>query len=247
MKKKVSVFMLIFAITLFGCVHVFATDVEKDLGISPTKSQIESLQTILNIYGYNCGTPDGIMGANTVNGIKQFQQDMGIEVTGTITYELLDYLTAGIPLKVYEDRYNYAVDGMNLLKSVTNATKDASLLSFSESTDRYCPNDNLILYLNPDYKNRKIVGLINIGNANPSVDVGLTYVEVCASLYAFDLGIEKPGHAIEIVNTLLDSKSGKYTNGDIEYTNYSSNGQLLIKGEYEDFASSFIAKEGFVD
>lgn len=37
-------------------------------------SQIQKIQTKLNSLGYNCGTPDGIMGAKTKEAIMKFQK-----------------------------------------------------------------------------------------------------------------------------------------------------------------------------
>ena len=40
---------------------------------------IEKTQTLVNVFGYDNGTPDGIAGPKTIQAIKQFQKDNGIE------------------------------------------------------------------------------------------------------------------------------------------------------------------------
>lgn len=50
---------------------------------------IERVQTTLNKLGYDCGTPDGIAGKGTTGAITQYQTDKGLNITGTITHELL--------------------------------------------------------------------------------------------------------------------------------------------------------------
>lgn len=55
-------------------------------------------QEALNAAGYNCGTPDGIAGANTEKAISDYQTANGLTVTGTVTDELLSSL--GIVEKV---------------------------------------------------------------------------------------------------------------------------------------------------
>lgn len=53
------------------------------------KETIKAAQTALNAAGYDCGTPDGIAGKGTVGAITQYQTDKGLNITGTVTHELL--------------------------------------------------------------------------------------------------------------------------------------------------------------
>lgn len=46
--------------------------------------EVKTLQTLLNGYGYNCGTVDGDFGANTLKSIKAFQKTKGLEVDGIV-------------------------------------------------------------------------------------------------------------------------------------------------------------------
>jgi len=53
------------------------------------KETIQSAQAALNAAGYDCGTPDGIAGKGTAAAITQYQTDKALNVTGTVTHELL--------------------------------------------------------------------------------------------------------------------------------------------------------------
>ena len=43
--------------------------------------QVEEVQQLLKIYGYNAGTPDGKIGAKTRKAIESFQKDQGLKVS----------------------------------------------------------------------------------------------------------------------------------------------------------------------
>ena len=45
---------------------------------------VKSWQTLLNAWGYNCGTADGIFGSRTVEATKKFQKEYGLEVDGIV-------------------------------------------------------------------------------------------------------------------------------------------------------------------
>ena len=59
---------------------------------SNSHSSIIEVQELLNKKGYNCGTPDGKMGAKTLQAIKSFQRNHQIESTGTLTPETMQKL-----------------------------------------------------------------------------------------------------------------------------------------------------------
>lgn len=56
---------------------------------------IKNVQSALNENGYDCGTPDGIAGSMTAQAVTAFQTDKGLEVTGTITQEVVTAVEAG--------------------------------------------------------------------------------------------------------------------------------------------------------
>lgn len=56
------------------------------------KATVKKVQEALNKQGYDCGTPDGIMGKKTKAAIKEYQADHDLKVTGTINSKLLNSL-----------------------------------------------------------------------------------------------------------------------------------------------------------
>jgi membrane-bound lytic murein transglycosylase B len=54
-----------------------------------SRSQLLALQTALNTRGFDSGTPDGTMGPATRNGIRRYQQSLGLPADGYPTLELL--------------------------------------------------------------------------------------------------------------------------------------------------------------
>lgn len=54
------------------------------------KAIVKIVQQTLNNSGYECGTPDGVAGNKTVEALKSYQKEKGINVNGVITDELLE-------------------------------------------------------------------------------------------------------------------------------------------------------------
>ncbi|WP_295952607.1 lytic murein transglycosylase [Rhodoferax sp.] len=59
-----------------------------------TRSQLQALQTALNQRGFASGTPDGMMGPATREGIRRFQRSVGLPADGYPDLELLGRLGA---------------------------------------------------------------------------------------------------------------------------------------------------------
>ncbi|OOG44757.1 lytic murein transglycosylase [Polaromonas sp. A23] len=57
-----------------------------------SRTQLLALQTALNARGFDSGTPDGTMGPATRNGIRRYQQSLGLSADGYPTLELLQSL-----------------------------------------------------------------------------------------------------------------------------------------------------------
>lgn len=74
---------------------------EKDLigTVEPLKAneKVREIQSLLKIYGYGVGNPDGTLGNNTREAIGKFQEDNHLKVT-----KFVDYATWG-RLKFHED------------------------------------------------------------------------------------------------------------------------------------------------
>ena len=59
-----------------------------------SRAQVQTLQTTLNLLGFDCGTADGIAGPATQRAIRQYQQKQGLPADGYPTVDLLNTLTA---------------------------------------------------------------------------------------------------------------------------------------------------------
>lgn len=209
---------------------------------------IKAVQNILNAFEFDCGIPDGVIGNSTIEAIKSYQKDQGLPETGEISYELIDRLKAGIPLSLFNKRYNEAVDYWNAHKNViwSDTTQSAVTLEYidvNESDEKYQPNNNLMVYVNPNVKDRKMVGNINLGSASGTAfDVYLASAEIMTTFYAFDLAIENPEDAVDFLDDLLNNAPFESGSG-VEYDNYSVKGLLLYKAEYGTFSASSISSD----
>ncbi|MEC5214836.1 membrane-bound lytic murein transglycosylase B [Polaromonas sp. CG_9.5] len=56
------------------------------------RSQLLALQTALNASGFDSGTPDGVMGPATRDGIRRYQRSLGLPADGYPTLDLLQRL-----------------------------------------------------------------------------------------------------------------------------------------------------------
>lgn len=81
------------AVTTAGTPQVPAT---------PASSTVVEVQQLLLAQGYDPGVVDGLFGANTAAAIEAYQADHGLEVTGTISDELIAALEATMPEQVSE-------------------------------------------------------------------------------------------------------------------------------------------------
>ena len=63
---------------------------------SDDKETVVYVQTQLNNLGYDCGTPDGIMGNNTKSALGKFQKDNGLFENGIIDGQVLSLLNGDI-------------------------------------------------------------------------------------------------------------------------------------------------------
>lgn len=55
-----------------------------ELSYGSNTAAVRSLQILLNSNNYNCGTPDGDFGSNTLNAVKTFQRAKGLTVDGIV-------------------------------------------------------------------------------------------------------------------------------------------------------------------
>jgi peptidoglycan hydrolase-like protein with peptidoglycan-binding domain len=57
-----------------------------------TKSVVQEVQSLLGAAGYDAGPADGRMGAKTRAAIIRYQQDHGLPLNGTPSFQLLEHL-----------------------------------------------------------------------------------------------------------------------------------------------------------
>ena len=57
-----------------------------------SRNQVLALQTALNARGFECGTPDGMVGPATQRGVRQYQRSLGLPADGYPTQNLLQRL-----------------------------------------------------------------------------------------------------------------------------------------------------------
>lgn len=80
---------------------------EKELlgDIIPMESnaRVLKVQTLLKLYGYNVGNPDGVLGVNTRVAVQKFQEDNGLKVTRFVDYATWDNLLYFEDIGLVED------------------------------------------------------------------------------------------------------------------------------------------------
>jgi peptidoglycan hydrolase-like protein with peptidoglycan-binding domain len=121
--RFISIYFYLFSITFFlfftGCDQVYGVldkkgaEEKKLVGDTIPYEEnptVKEIQTLLKIYGYNPGTPDGVLGFRTRDAIERFQKDNGLEVTRKVdarTWQLM---------KSLRDRGWIAGPGLNVKK-----------------------------------------------------------------------------------------------------------------------------------
>lgn len=69
-----------------------ASSTKKTSNKSTSSASIKELQNKLNELGYNCGEPDGKMGAGTKSALMKFQGDKGLTPDGKVGAKILKAL-----------------------------------------------------------------------------------------------------------------------------------------------------------
>jgi len=226
------------------------------------KPQTQYAQETLNSLGYDCGTPDGIVGQNTTAAIKRFQEDNGLFVSGVVDDELLkqlDKMTSSddstdetktvIPKWVpptdntdseISDNIPLATfvsrynDFVAYLKQDQGVSISEVSTSTFENNDGVEPNNNLNFCVNPNTNIKDPVGIINIWGDATSIDSAKALGEVTAMFYAFDETLESPQAALDLFGELTDGE-GRASHNGISYVNYTMAGVIAFKGEYDGF------------
>ena len=117
MKALMAFLIVFFCLMVQGCDQLYAFldkrgAEEKDLigDVNPFEknSQAEEIQKLLKIYGYNPGTIDGILGAQTRNSIEAFQRDNNLTPSRFMDQETWQRL------KIFEDNQFIVNQELNL-------------------------------------------------------------------------------------------------------------------------------------
>lgn len=75
---------VIIPVLLFGVQDSSSVEESAVLKVGSSGSQVKTLQTKLNNWGYDAGTADGIFGSKTQAAVKRFQQKNGLVVDGIV-------------------------------------------------------------------------------------------------------------------------------------------------------------------
>lgn len=129
MKKHYLIFVLSFFFVgaNLGCDFVYrilqkeGAEEKEILGIvrpAESNEKVKKVQTLLKIYGYSVGNPDGTLGNNTRVAIGKFQEDNSLKVT-----RFVDYATWG--KLIFHEDIGLIKDGKIHIASVQAALKAA--------------------------------------------------------------------------------------------------------------------------
>lgn len=95
LKKILSQLILIICLSTFitpGAAEFTNLPIVVTAQVAYNKATIYDVQEALNNAGYDCGTPDGVVGKNTKASIRKYQKDNDLKVTGTVNKTLLKML-----------------------------------------------------------------------------------------------------------------------------------------------------------
>lgn len=210
-----------------------------------SKEDVSYVQTILNSIGYNCGTPDGIVGSNTKKAILQYQKDNGLFASGEVDDELLKSLgkmnieteedSYGISLSQFVQRYNEAIDYYNAIAERDGYNKAGHITEDTlKAFDDYAPSGNMKITVNPNTTNKNPVGIINVwAEDNTTIDANVSTGEIMATLYAFDTSMSEGSEALELWKKL--NETPEVQQNGITYNNYSFGGMIALKAQYDGF------------
>lgn len=217
-------------------VHNENTSTEKadsDREISEENRTVSIIQQFLNSNGYDCGTPDGILGPNTKSMIEEYQSDNNLEVTGTITTELVREINHAtcISAKDFVERYNSAIDAYNKELSSTSPNDHISVDDIT-SIEPVLLNGNGKLSINDGSSDMQYIGAIKFWTEE-GADLVSAKGEAMASLFAFDTSLDDTDAAWNLIER-LKGESPLLNNG-ILYQNDSPQDGWLITGKTSSY------------
>lgn len=78
-------------------------DTKLELKTNILSDEVKTIETMLNVLGYNPGTVDGLFDEETTTAVKAFQKDQGIEETGIVTGETTNRIMVNLQNKLIEE------------------------------------------------------------------------------------------------------------------------------------------------
>ena len=174
------------------------------------KETVKRVQAQLTAIGYDCGTPDGLLGRKTTAAITKFQQDHDLNPSGKITAQLMTALDRECPYeeaavemgpfiadtKDFIARYNEAVTRLK-------ETEEFSFRQISEGsirTGNFTPNKNGSYVLETNHMADKIRSGFYV---KKGVMDRNSVLELSLLLYGLDSSYEDPDAAISAALRLL--------------------------------------------
>ena len=174
------------------------------------KETVKRVQAQLNVIGYDCGTPDGLLGGKTASAITKFQQDHSLNASGKITSQLMAVLDEESPYeevaaemgpfiadtKDFVSRYN---DAVTRLKE----TEDFSFRQINEGNveaGSFAPNKSGGYVLETNRKSDKIKSGFYV---KKGVMDRKAVLELSLLLYGLDASYADPDAAISAALRLL--------------------------------------------
>lgn len=201
----------------------------------PGSEAIKNAQTLLNTFGYDCGTPDGKIGKNTTNAILNYQNAKGLYASGTVDSDLMNALyedmsTRGVNIDLFVQRYNEAIDVFNISPEANGCTSvHISYDTLMNGT--FAPTNNLRMCVNSGLNNFSSIISMNAWVEDPNALNGTTAAgELMALIYAFDPSIPDCDTALQLFGYIRDQSPVEYD--DILFENVSDNGNAAIQGRY---------------
>lgn len=192
---------------------------------------IKIVQETLNKEGFDCGKADGIAGNKTRAAIEGYQKEFNLEVTGTITDELLNSLglssdiLKGALISEYVYKYNEAVAYCNAISDETGDPKinQISEVAFSTASTTLDNDSTMVSYLIDD-RQISVRGLI-LSRPGNSYDIPMVY-ELVSATYALDSSFSDMEAVIDFVGGFVEAHNA--TSGRMNYSIVVRDGQIFF-------------------
>lgn len=201
---------------------------------------VQSAQEALNALGYDCGTPDGIVGSKTTAAVESYQQANSLDVTGNITEELVDSLldndntaetTSNTTTFSTEEQFAAFESLMNRFVSLFDSANVAISECIEEEgafgcSVNYEDRSYFIVICNPNKDGNSVLGIApdmldSENGAMDSLDVWSFMIQAVDESVS---GYVAYGYALQACN------DGEFENNEIQYSFLSSSSSFFIEG-----------------